>query len=151
MYFMSEKFLHYIWQNKLFFSHNLYSADGEKLEIIDVGKNNTDAGSDFFNAKIKIADKLWAGNVEIHLRSSDWRKHKHNKDKAYDSVILHVVAEVDEEVFRCTGEKIPQLQLLYPSSLEQNYNELLQASSIIPCKEKIKNVPAIFINSYLSA
>ncbi|HEY6913800.1 MAG TPA: DUF2851 family protein, partial [Paludibacter sp.] len=108
---MKESILHYVWQNKLFAAHNLQSTDGELVEVVDVGKYNTDSGPDFFNAKIKIGDTLWAGNVEIHTRSTDWNKHNHQTDKAYDSVILHVVSEVDGEVYRIDGERIPQVKL----------------------------------------
>jgi hypothetical protein len=148
---MNEKFLHYIWQNKLFTSHDLLSSDKEDIEIIDVGRRNTDAGPDFFNAKIKIGNKLWAGNVEIHTRSSEWTKHKHTNDKAYDSVILHVVKEIDEAVFRSNGEKIPQLALHYPTSLELSYNNLLDNPYRIACENKITAVPPIILHSFLSS
>lgn len=148
---MNEKFLHYIWQNKLFTSHDLLSSDGEFIEVIDIGRQNTDAGPDFFNAKIKIGNKLWAGNVEIHTRSSEWTKHKHTNDKAYDSVILHVVQEIDQTVFRSNGEKIPQLELHYPTSLELAYNNLLDNPYRIACETKITTVPPIIVLSFLSS
>ena len=97
---MKESILHYVWQNKLFTAHDLRTTDGEKLDVIDVGRNNTDAGPDFFNAKIRIGETLWAGNVEIHACSTDWYKHNHQSDKAYNSVILHVVLHADSEVYR---------------------------------------------------
>ncbi len=145
---MKESILHYIWQHKLFTPHSLQTTEGEKVEIIDVGKINTDAGPDFFNAKIKIGETLWAGNVEIHTRASDWKNHNHQADQAYNSVILHVVKKADMDIFRLDGEKIPQIELIYPQHIEENYEKLIAEQKWIPCAEKIGNVPAIFIQSW---
>jgi len=117
---MKESILHYVWQNKLFTSHDLITIDGEQVEIIDVGRINTDAGPDFFNAKIRISDTIWAGNIEIHTYSSDWNKHNHQSDKAYDSIILHVVSSVDTDIYRADGTRIPQLELKFPTRIETN-------------------------------
>lgn len=147
---MKESILHYIWQNKLFESHHLLTDDGEKVEVIDTGKPNTNSGPDFFNAKIRIGDTLWAGNVEIHTRSSDWYKHGHQADKAYDNVILHVVKYVDGTVSRSDGKNIPQLQLMYPAQIEDRYDELLNNALWIPCVGKIGEIPAIFIDNWVN-
>jgi len=148
---MKESILHYVWQNKLFTAHDLKTTDGEKLEIIDVGRNNTDAGPDFFNAKIRIGETLWAGNVEIHTCSTEWFRHNHQWDKTYDSVILHVVLKADSEVYRRDGDKIPQLELNYPKQIEFNYDNLFLEQKWIPCSDKISLVPSIFIQSFKSA
>ena len=148
---MKESILHYVWQHKLFAAHNLRTTDGEHVEVIDVGRYNTDAGPDFFNSKIRIGDTLWAGNVEIHTRSSDWNRHNHQVDKAYDSVILHVVSLDDGDVFRIDGEKIPQLELIYPNHIETNYDKLITEQKWIPCADKINEVPSIFIQSWKNA
>lgn len=148
---MKESILHYVWQNKLFTSHDLETTDGEQVEIIDVGRTNTDAGPDFFNAKIKIGDTLWAGNIEIHSFSSDWNKHNHQSDKAYDSVVLHVVSTVDTEVCRTDGTRIPQLELRFPKRIETNYGQLFSQQKWIPCADKIGLVPTIFIQSWKNA
>ena len=145
---MKESILHYIWQQKLFTAHDLKTTEGEAVEIIDVGKLNTDAGPDFFNAKVRIGETLWAGNVEIHSRSTDWNKHNHQTDKAYDSVILHVVSKADGDVFRTDGEKIPQLELVYSKQIEINYIQLIQEQKWISCADKISTVPSIFIQSW---
>jgi hypothetical protein len=145
---MKESILHYIWQQKLFTAQGQHTTDNEVVEVIDVGRINTDAGPDFFNAKIKIGNTLWAGNVEIHLRSSDWAKHNHQLDKKYDSVILHVVKEADVDVFRLDGEKIPQLELKYSELIEQNYEKLLSEKKWIACADKIRTVPSVFIQSW---
>lgn len=148
---MKESILHYIWQQKIFSNVGLKTTDGELVEIIDTGKLNTDAGPDFFNAKIKIGNTLWAGNVEIHIAGSDWYKHSHQNDKLYDNVILHVVKLADADVFRSDGEKIPTMILQYPESVEHNYEELLKNKLWIPCAQKINTVPDIFINAWKTA
>ena len=95
-----EELLQFIWQYKLFVNRALRSVRGETLEIIDTGKLNLNAGADFIHAKVKIGDTLLAGNVEIHVRERDWIAHKHNEDKAYDNIILHVVYIADNSVKR---------------------------------------------------
>ncbi|MEA4935997.1 MAG: DUF2851 family protein [Paludibacter sp.] len=134
---MKESVLHYIWQYKLFVQHDIRTSDGETVEIIDVGKPNPNAGPDFFNAKIRIGKTLWAGNVEIHTCSSDWNKHKHQTDPAYNNVILHVVKHIDVPVFLHDGEKVPQLELKYNESIEQNYTALLASTKWVPCSDKL--------------
>ena len=148
---MKESLLHYVWQNKLFTVHNLLTTEGEEVEVIDVGKYNTDAGPDFFNAKIKIAGTMWAGNIEIHSNSSDWNRHNHQNDKAYDNVILHIVHKFDTEIFRTDGERIPQLELTFPAHIEENYQQLINEKKWIPCADKIQSVPSIFIQSWKNA
>ena len=88
---MSEDFLHYIWKFKLFDQKQLFTTDNESVEILKAGEHNFDSGPDFFNAKIKISNTLWAGNVEVHINASDWNKHNHHFDKVYDNVFLHVL------------------------------------------------------------
>jgi len=148
---MKESILHYIWQHKLFTAHDLRTTEGEVVEVIDVGQYNTDAGPDFFNAKIRIGETLWAGNIEIHTNSTDWNKHNHQSDKAFDSVILHVVDLADVDIFRMDGTKIPQLELNYSKSIEINYNQLISEQKWIPCADKIAFVPSVFIQSWKNA
>ena len=147
---MKESILHYIWQQKLFNAHSLRSTDGEAIEVIDVGKANTDAGPDFFNAKIRIGATIWAGNIEIHVQSSDWNKHNHQSDKAYDSTILHVVKTVDTVIYRSNGEKIPQLELEYPQYIEENYEKLISAQKWIPCADRLEKVVHVFIQDWIT-
>ena len=106
-----EQLLHYVWKHKIFPLKMLQTTIGEPVEVIDAGLPNTNAGPDFFNAKLKIGGTHWVGNVEIHTLSSDWLKHGHDKDAAYNNVILHVAETIDCEVFSANGEKVPQLQL----------------------------------------
>ncbi|WP_298346421.1 DUF2851 family protein [uncultured Algibacter sp.] len=124
---MQEDFLHYIWKHKKINFNNLKTTKGEAIVISSVGQHNFNSGPDFFNAKIKIGEQLWAGNLEIHLKSSDWFLHNHEQDKAYDNVILHVVWDDDTEVFRKDNSVIPTLELknYIDKSLLNNYEKLL--------------------------
>src|SRR5690349_19255089 len=103
---MQEEFLHYVWKMKLFSMSLLETTEGESLMIFHPGDHSQHSGPDFTNAKIKIGDTVWAGNVEIHVRSSEWIQHKHQDDRAYDNVILHVVYENDKQI-----GNIPTLEL----------------------------------------
>ena len=107
-----EQLLHYVWKHKIFPLKELKTTTGQQVEVIDTGLANTDAGPDFFNAKLKLDGVLWIGNIEIHERSSDWFKHGHHADAGYNSVILHIASEIDTEISRSNGERIPQIQLI---------------------------------------
>ena len=109
-----ERLLHYVWKYKLYASTSLATTEGLPIAVIDPGIQNTDAGPDFFNAKIKIDGTVWAGSVEIHEKASDWLLHHHDSDKAYDSVILHVTGVNNASICRMNGEPIPQLILPVP-------------------------------------
>jgi Protein of unknown function (DUF2851). len=125
-----ERLLHYIWKHKIFPLKQLETTTGMRVEVIDAGLLNSDAGPDFFNAKVKINETLWIGNIEIHTKASDWFRHGHNKDKVYDSVILHVAEDIDCEISRTNGEQIPQMQLSCPISIEKNYETLHRADML---------------------
>ena len=122
---MNESLLQFVWQQQLFRKENLLTERGEKIEIISQGQRNTDAGPDFYNSKIRVGEQTWAGTVEIHIKSSDWFKHHHEKDKSYDNVILHVVAENDTEIIRESGEAIPTFVLNIDKRLYDNYMRLI--------------------------
>jgi hypothetical protein len=147
---MKEDFLHFLWKCSLFKKEKLFTTTGENVEIISPGQQNRDAGPDFFNAKIKIDNTLWVGNVEIHLRSSDWKRHVHDGNRAYDNVILHVVAEHDGPVRRNNGEVIPCLILKYDPALEERYLSLWRSTLQIPCGEIIKKTDPFKIKHFLS-
>jgi len=148
---MTEFFLHHLWKLKLFDSTNLVTTENEAIEIIKTGQHNTDSGPDFFNAQVKIDNTLWAGNVEIHLRSSDWNNHSHEKDEAYNNVILHVVYKNDEQVKRKDGSLIPALELKgrFDDRLWKNYADLLQSRQWIPCEKRIAEVDSLTIDNWL--
>ena len=107
-----EQLLHYVWKHKIFPLKELKTTTGQQVEVIDTGLANTDAGPDFFNAKLKLDGVLWIGNIEIHERSSDWFKHGHHADAGYNSVILHIASEIDTEISRTVGNR--QLPPLLP-------------------------------------
>lgn len=146
-----EQLLHYVWKHKIFPLKELLTTDGQQLEIIDPGLHNRNAGPDFFNAKIKLDGVLWVGNIEIHTASSDWTKHKHHLDQAYDSVILHVATQIDTDVYRSNGQKIPQLQLTCPQSIKENYQELLAIDHYPPCFRLIPSLSTFMLHSWMSA
>ncbi len=145
-----EAFLHFIWKNRLFNHLGIKTTCGRSLSIYETGEPNLHSGPDFFNARIRIGALLWAGNVEIHLRSSDWNKHGHQHDPAYNNVILHVVTDDDRSVFNQKGNRIPTLLLDYPQSLRNRYSALLNADSWLPCHAYIHQTSTVVIRKWLS-
>lgn len=143
-----EDILHYIWKFRLF-QKDLRTTDGQQIEVIDVGLPNTNEGPDFFNAKIKIGDKVWAGNVEIHTSSDEWVKHKHHTNKNYNSVILHIVEKANCEVFNETGQSVLQCEIIYPKSIKENYDFLIHSNTDIPCCNYIASMPPFHLNSWM--
>jgi hypothetical protein len=148
---MNEEFLHYIWKFQLYNKKELILTNGELINVIRPGILNFDSGPDFFNGQVKIDSTLWAGNIEIHINSSDWLKHKHQTDGAYDKVILHVVWNADQEICRKTGEIIPCLELngLVSKSVLDNYTGLNKDFVQVPCENEIKKVDPFIIESFL--
>jgi len=147
---MNEEFLHYIWKNRLFDNTSLISSEGENIEILNVGQHNLHSGPDFFNAQIKINHTVWAGNVEIHLNSSDWIKHNHDKDKAYNNVILHVVENNDRVIRRENGEKITTVKLTFDVKLLNKYENLINQQLWVPCQNFIHDVDKFTIDYWLN-
>ena len=146
-----EQLLHYVWKHKIFPLKELITTTGEALEIIDTGLANRNAGPDFFNAKIKLNGVLWVGNIEIHQSSSDWVKHGHHTDAAYDNVILHVASHIDCKVCRSNGESIPQLLLECPKHIRENFEELSRTDSYPPCYRIIPTLSSFMVHSWMSA
>lgn len=149
---MQEDFLHYLWKYKKFETTNLQTANGEVVSIKSFGSHNLNAGPDFFNAQITIGDQLWAGNVEIHIKSSDWFVHNHEVDTNYDNVILHVVWQHDTDVFRKDNTAIPTLVLkdyIHLSALN-NYQKLFNSNTTwINCENDINQTPNFVIDNWL--
>ncbi|MBP2284330.1 hypothetical protein H4V97_002648 [Flavobacterium sp. CG_23.5] len=139
---MKEDFLHYLWKFKKFDTINLKTSNEEEITIISVGQYLELAGPDFFNAQITIGNQKWAGNVEIHLKSSDWYVHHHERDSAYENVILHVVWEHDTEIFRSNNTEIPVLELkkYVEKATVANYQSLLSPKSWIFCEKQLKDI-----------
>ena len=142
---MREEFLYYLWENRLT-NKGLNTTEGEAVDIVATGYRNTDSGPDYLEAKIRIGDKLWAGHVEIHVKSSDWIRHGHQNDKAYKNVILHVVYENDAQV-----NEIPTLELKghFDESLFLQYQKLISSKNWIPCEKSITQVPVFTRLSWL--
>lgn len=146
-----EELLHYVWKHKIFPLKMLQTTSGLPVEVIDPGLPNTNAGPDFFNAKLKIDGTLWVGNVEVHNEASDWQRHGHDRDRAYDTVILHVVGDSNCDVHRMNGELVPQVLLACPESVRQRYDELRQTEIYPPCYSILGTLPKLIVHSWLSA
>ncbi|MBL7885804.1 MAG: DUF2851 family protein [Flavobacterium sp.] len=148
---MKEDFLHYIWLYKKFDFSNLVTSQGESLTIIHSGFYLQQAGPDFFNAQITIGQQKWAGNIEIHLKSSDWYLHQHEKDSNYDNVILHVVWQHDISVFRKDNSEIPVLELKKYVANEEliKYQSLIATKSWIYCENQVKDIALFVMENWL--
>jgi hypothetical protein len=138
---MTEEFLYYLWKLKLL-KEPLFTVDGNEIIINNTGERNYDSGPDFLFTKIKIGDTTWAGNVEMHLRSSDWYRHHHDVDKAYDNVILHVVYQYDKPVFFQSGEEIPTLEVKgkFDRQIYENYLNLIRSDDTVACAKSVEKV-----------
>lgn len=148
-----ERLMQYIWQHRLWPSGDMSTVDGERVQVIDPGRLNADSGPDFFNAKIRIGRDMWAGDVEIHVNASDWHRHRHDGDPAYESVILHVVGRDDTQIKRRDGRIIPQMRMPCAPDFSQSYNRLVEDASSykLPCENEIKNMPPVKIHSWLDS
>lgn len=148
---MTEDFLHFTWKYRMFDTKSLTTSQGETLEIIKPGEHNTNGGPDFTNARVKIGSTTWAGNVEIHLHASDWKKHNHHRNKAYDNIILHVVFNNDYTAVRKSKEPIPILELneIIHHGIFRKYKNIINSKQWIPCQGLIKKVDPLIISSWL--
>ncbi|WP_423129296.1 DUF2851 family protein [Gaoshiqia sp. Z1-71] len=133
---MNEDFLHFVWKHRLFDPAGMQTTNGVPVKVLATGMLNTDAGPDFFNARIQLDDTVWAGNIEIHQKASDWYRHKHELDAAYDNVILHVVCADDQIVKNSKGQPVMNLVLPYHKQLESNYSDLLRSKGWIACADR---------------
>ena len=149
---MKEDYLHAVWRLKRLPYPDLYLTDGRKLTIRQTGWHNLAAGPDFFNGSVEIDGIRWNGNIEIHVKSSDWYAHRHQHDPAYESVILHVVFEHDREVL-VKDQPLPTLELRFLLDLQhwENYNRLLANTSWIPCEKSLPRVASSTIVNQLES
>lgn len=138
---MTEEFIHYLWRFQLI-RNPLATDKQEEIEVISTGQRNRDAGPDYLNARIRIGETLWAGDVEIHVRSSDWHQHGHDADRGFDGVILHIVHENDQVIERFDGQEIPTLEIKksYDPVLFDRYEAFLTSLGWIPCEGSIASV-----------
>ena len=149
---MQEDFLHYIWKYKKLDVSSLRTTGREAISIVSVGQHNLNSGPDFFNAQLKIEDQLWAGNVEVHVKSSDWFVHNHEQDKAYDNVILHVVWEYDTDIYRKDNSVIPTLELknFVSNQALYNYNKLFsKTAKWINCENEFSKIDDFIFSNWL--
>lgn len=139
---MQEDLLQYIWQFQYFNNSELLTSSGEKIQILYPGTHNRNQGPDFIQAKIKIGETLWIGNVELHINSSGWNLHKHSSDSNFKNIILHVVWNNDAQVKDYSGHKLPALELKHrvPKLLLEKYKELMEAAGFIPCEKQVTDV-----------
>lgn len=147
---MREDFLHFIWKHKLFQSDSLFTDEGESVQILNPGRHNTNAGPDFFDARLRIGDTLWAGNIEIHQRASDWNKHGHQNDPVYRNTILHVVSVSDIQVFNDLGSCVPVVVIRWPKWIEDNYEMLIKSQDWIGCASLLYQVDPFRIKFFLN-
>ena len=151
---MPEIVLHYIWEHCLWAGFKQQTTDGRSVEILSVGTHNRDAGPDYSHAHVRIDGKEWVGNIEIHVCSSDWIKHQHHVDKAYDNVILHVVRTADKPIYNARGELVPQCELNYPSDkdylsgLFESAQQMDSAFSRIGCAEQLIHDPGLITEGW---
>ncbi len=148
---MTEALLHTIWKYKLLGQSEFTGIKNERIKVITIGEHNQDSGPDFFNSKISINELVLAGNVELHIKTSDWLKHKHQKDKAYNNLVLHVVYEHDTELEQNEEFNVSVLELksyIKPSLLQQ-YNDIEYSKQTIPCGKSIATVPSVIWKSWL--
>lgn len=136
---MNESFLSYLWKYR-HLNREIRTESGDQLTILHPGDQNSDSGPDFFNARIRIGSTTWAGNVEIHVQASDWFKHGHHTDFAYDHAILHVVYEADRPVFHQNGEPMQTLVIKnqFPASIYDRYRLMMQNQQWIPCLNQLQ-------------
>ena len=151
---MPEIVLHYIWEHCLWAGFDQYTTDGKKVEILSVGEHNRDAGPDYSHARIRIDGHEWVGNIEIHVCSSDWTKHHHHLDKAYDNIIMHVVRTADKPIYNSKGELVPQCELNYPSdkdylsALFESAQRMDSAIARIGCAEQLLHDPRLLTEGW---
>jgi len=147
---MKEEFLQFIWEHGLFNRTDLKTVDGKPVEIISSGRQNTDSGPDFFNARIRIGETVWAGNIEIHQKSSHWYQHRHDADAAYDNVILHVV-ELHDKSVQVKNHELPTLEISYPTAILENFEQLLKSERWIACEERLHEVDPFILRFWFSS
>jgi hypothetical protein len=147
---MKEEFLHFLWKYSLYDKEKLLDNEGKRITVIHPGDYNRDAGPDFFNARISIAGTIWAGNVEIHTRSSHFDIHGHQHDPVFDNVILHIVAENDRSVFNSRGEELLTSEITFNPSLYEKYLSLVNNPCTIACEDEIGRYDRVLFQHWLS-
>lgn len=142
-----------VWRYRLWGTGCLKTSQGKDIQILEAGKLNTGPGPDFSDARIRVGDKIWVGAVEIHRRASDWHRHGHDGDPAYDNVVLHVVGMDDCRIHRADGAEILQTVMRIDDGFADMFNGLLVSSDyVLPmCGRSLGNVASIFKTDWLTA
>ena len=148
---MKEEFLHYLWKYCLYDPEKLFDNEKNKIIVLNPGEYNRDAGPDFFNARISIGGTVWAGNVEIHTKSSHFDNHGHQNDPAFNNVILHIVADNDKRVYNSRGEEILTTEIKFDSSLWEKYILLVNNPYVIACQDDVKKLDEIPVRHWLNS
>ena len=144
-----EKLLHFAWKHKILPLRPLLTTEGESVEVIDPGQANRNQGADFFNAKVKIGQTVWAGYVEIHVKASDWFRHGHHEDARYNNVVLHVVQTADAQAVTQDGKALPTLQIDFPAHMLTRYQELCQTDDYPRCYRVVASIPSLKVHSWM--
>ncbi len=146
-----EDLLQHIWEQGLYEAHALRTTDGEEVQVLRAGRIQSNSGPDLIDAKLRIGGQLWAGTVELHLRSSEWRAHGHHLDAAYENVIMHVVYEHDAEARTLSGRVLPTLELYPRVSMERigAYRSLMRAKGFVPCAQQIARLERVRVSAWL--
>ncbi|RNA60608.1 DUF2851 family protein [Chryseobacterium nematophagum] len=133
---MTEKLLQYLWNYKIFNNFDFKDINGNAIEILEFGTWNTDAGPDFLRATIKINGLILAGNIELHVKSSDWIFHHHSKDPNYKNMILHVVFYNDIDIDELRIKNVPTLELKHhiDEKIIDKYGKLVDENQFIACE-----------------
>jgi hypothetical protein len=145
---MKEEFLHYLWKYGLYDQNSLVDNENNKIVVINPGEYNHDSGPDFFNSRILIAGTEWAGNVEIHAKASYFGLHGHDRDHAFDNVILHVVTENDKKVFNSKGEELLTVEIKYDQIFYEKYTDLINNPCVIACQNEIRKLDSFYIRHW---
>lgn len=146
---MKEEFLHWLWKNRLFDAGRLCDGEAGKIDVINPGDYNRDSGPDFFNTRLSINGTIWAGNTEIHINASDWYKHGHHTDHAYDNVILHLVHNNDTETFTASGRKLITASPEYDPVLWENYLDFVNNPALLACSGLIDRTDVFIVKHWL--
>ena len=146
---MKEEFLHWVWLNRLFVSGSLCDREEGQIEVMHPGRYNRDSGPDFFNTRLLIGDTEWAGNTEIHINASDWYRHGHHSDHAYDNVILHLVNNADTDVFTASGRRLMTVKLEFDPVFWDNYIDFANNPSLLACSGLIDRADGMTVSHWL--
>jgi len=147
---MKEEFLHFIWKNRLFDPDSFISEEGHQIKVISTGDYNRDSGPDFFNARLQIGNTMWAGNIEIHLKSSHWELHGHHLDNSYNNVILHVVQEYDGAAYTSSGIRIETAVMNWKKIIYEKYQEYINAPGTIACLKDLHLVDYFHVRHWIT-